>query len=98
MEKYWSPADINSVVRNELIDIFPELTYKFMSEVDSTNGLLKTWAYEDKIKPVFLLLAGRQNAGRGRKNGNGILRREKVCIFLCYLILLLKVSICIYIP
>ncbi len=55
-------------IKTELKKNWGELNIQFENSVGSTNEILKEWAYENRVEPPFLLLAGEQTAGRGRKN------------------------------
>lgn len=54
-------------IKYELGDFCRNLDFQFRASVDSTNKLLKKWADKNRINSPFLLLAGEQTAGRGRR-------------------------------
>ncbi len=64
--KLWTEAKIEKMQR-KLSEIWEDLAFEFVPVLESTNALLKERIKAGVIEPPFLLLAGEQTAGRGRR-------------------------------
>ncbi len=65
--RLWTESKIEKLQR-KLSEIWEDLAFEFVPVLESTNTLLKERIKAGRLRPPFLLLAGEQTAGRGRRD------------------------------